>query len=63
MGENQEICAKGMWRMQWAKKKNNGRAIGGMAMEIKKELINKERETEADEEGMMIGRVRRGEEK
>lgn len=50
--------------MQWAKKKNNKeRTIGGMAMEIKKELINKEKETEADKEGMMIGRVRRGEEK
>lgn len=49
--------------MQWAKKKNKGRAIEGMAMEIKKELIKKEKETEADEEGMMIGRVRRGEEK
>jgi len=40
-----------VWRTQWAKKRNKkGRAIGGMAMGIKKELIDKENETKADEE-------------
>lgn len=52
-----------VWRTQWAKKRNKKEsAIGGMAMGIKKELIDKKKETEA-EEGMMIGRVRRGEER
>lgn len=53
-----------VWRTQWAKKRNKkGRAIGRIAMRIKKELIDKKKETEADEEEMMIGRVRRGEER
>lgn len=53
-----------VWRTQWAKKRSRkGRTIGGMAMGIRKELIDKEKEMEIEEEGLIIGSVRRGKER
>lgn len=57
-----------LWRAQWAKRSRNkrsrkGRAIGGLAMGIRKELIDKEEEVEIEEEGLIIGNVRRGKER
>lgn len=53
-----------VWRAQWAKKRSRkGRAIGGLAMGIRKELIDKEEEVEIEEEGLIIGSVRRGKER
>lgn len=53
-----------VWRAQWAKKRSRkGRTIGGMAMGIRKELIDKEKEMEIEKEGLIIGSVRRGKER
>lgn len=51
-----------VWRAQWTKKRNRkGRAIGGMAIGIRKELIDKERG--GNRRGMIIGSVRRRKER
>lgn len=40
-----------------------GRAIGGMIMGIRREMVEKKARIERVEEGMIMGRVRCGEEK
>lgn len=50
-----------IWSMQWAIRKNKrGRAMGGMLMGIRKEMIEKGEEMKAEEEGIIEGSVRVG---
>lgn len=47
---------------QWAKKKNRkGRAMGGMVMGIKREIVEKGKGIEIRKEGMIVGKVKSGE--
>lgn len=47
------------WGVQFAKKRyKRGRAMEGMLIGIKRELIEKETKIESDGEGIMVGRVR-----
>lgn len=53
-----------VWKTQWAKRRNRkGRAMGGMAMGIRKEMLEKRGETEPEEEELMVGAVKVGEER
>jgi len=48
------------WGTQFAVRKNKkGRAMGGMVMGIRKELMEKERRIETEKEGMIVGRKTR----
>lgn len=50
-----------IWRMQAARRrKRKGRAIGGMIMGIKKELVGGEEEGEREREEIIVGRMRTG---
>lgn len=45
-----------VWGVQWATRRNEkGRAMGGMVMGIRKELVEKGMEIEAKGEGIMVG--------
>lgn len=47
---------------QWAEKKNRkGRAMGGMVMGIKREIVEKGKGIEIRKEGMIVGKVKSGE--
>lgn len=51
-----------VWWLQWAEKKNRiGRAMGGMVMGIKREIVEKGKRIETGKEGMIVGRVKVGE--
>lgn len=53
-----------VWESQPAFKRNRkGRAIGGMVMGIRKEVIERELKIESGKEGVMVGRVIQGKEK
>jgi len=53
-----------VWKTQWAtRKKKKGRAKGGMIMGIRKELRDRGEELKTEEEGLIEGSVRIGEEK
>lgn len=48
-----------VWGMQWVERKNKkGRAMGGMLMGIRKELIDKGKEIESVGKGLLVGIVR-----
>lgn len=50
--------------MQEARKKNKkGRAMGGMLMGTRKELLEKGAGIETDREGIVIGNIKKGEER
>ncbi|XP_067208444.1 golgin subfamily A member 6-like protein 25 [Linepithema humile] len=52
------------WGVQVAEKKNKkGRAMGGMIMEIKKEMMEKGKKIETEREGLIIGRIRKRKQK
>jgi len=49
------------WGIQWATRKNKrGRAIGGMVMGIRRELIEKGRGIMTENEGIIVGKVKLG---
>jgi len=49
------------WRMQWATRNNKrGRAMGGMVMGIRKELMEKGEEIMTENEGIMVGNIKLG---
>lgn len=51
-----------IWGLQWAEKKNGkGKAMGGMVMGIKREIVEKGKGIETGKEGMIVGRVIVGE--
>jgi len=53
-----------VWGAQWARKESKkGRAKGGMVMGIRKEWMEKGRGIEVEEEGIMVGRVKLGEQR
>ncbi|XP_067208522.1 golgin subfamily A member 6-like protein 22 [Linepithema humile] len=52
------------WGVQVAEKKNKkGRAMGGIIMGIKKEMMEKGKKIEMEREGLIIGRIRKGKQK
>lgn len=52
------------WGIQRATTKGKkGRAIGGMLMGIRRDLIEKGKEINVKDEGVVVGEVRRGSEK
>lgn len=52
------------WAAQMAKRRNRkGRAMGRMIMGIRRELMEEGRRVETVTEGLMMGRVKRGEER
>lgn len=60
LGEVQrEIASRIEWRIQEAKKRNRKeKAMGGMILGIRKELVMREEEDSEKIEGMMIGKVK-----
>lgn len=64
-GNVEKKLSKGYeWGVQFAgKKEKRGRAMEGMLMGIRKEIIDKEFEIEKKQEGIMIERIKKGEEK
>jgi len=53
-----------VWGAQWARRESKkGRAKGGMLLGIRKECIEKGRGIEMEEEGIMVGRVKMGEQR
>lgn len=52
------------WTAQMAKRKNRkGRAMGGMIMGIRRELMEEGVKMETEKEELMVGRVKRGKER
>ena len=50
------------WRAQWAKRKNRkGRAMEGMLIGVREEMVGKEGHEQGEEEGLMVERVKAGE--
>ena len=50
------------WRAQWASRKNRkGRAMGGMMIGVREEMIGRREEGQEEEEGIMVERVKAGE--
>jgi len=53
-----------VWGAQWARRESKkGRAKGGMVMGIRKEWTEKGRRIEVEEEGIIVGRVKMGEQR
>lgn len=60
-GSEREITGSVRWGVQYAKRKSRkGRAIGGMVMGIKEELMGKEEETVEKGEGLIVGKASLG---
>lgn len=51
------------WEVQLARRKSKkGRAMGGILMGIRRELLERETKIEMEEEGIMMGRMKQGRE-
>jgi len=49
------------WEVQWASRKNRkGRAVGGMLLGVRKEMVTREEKEWKEREGIMVKRVRVG---
>lgn len=49
-----------VWGLQWTEKNKKGKAMGGMVMGIKREIVEKGKGIETGKEGMIVGRVKVG---
>lgn len=48
-----------IWRVQWAKREcRRGRAMGGMLMGVKRDLVDKEEKIQVEEKGVIVRNVR-----
>lgn len=52
-----------MWEAQFARRNRKGRAMGGMIMGIRREMLEKGTKIETEREGIIIGRVKQEEER